>query len=301
MVKFLCMRSISTRKNIVLLVSLLALVLLVLLASGLRGFKLGLGTPFVWENEEGLAVPVQNVDGNSRPSLWERSISFFAIGLWIVLFLFLFSPGLRKRLLKLLLNIGLTILVLSYLYENQIISMPFLGETLENAGGQMESGAGEVISPSTFVPPDESSALSYVITLGMVFVFAVSAWYLVRIWMRLRAERTTSDPLPNLAAIARASLRDLSDGHDWEGVIQECYVRMSDAVSRNRGIIRQDAMTTGEFARRMEEAGLPAAPVQRLTRLFETVRYGAKKSSPTDINEAVSSLNAVLHACGEAE
>ena len=165
----------------------------------------------------------------------------------------------------------------------------------------MDTEAGEVISPTSFIPPSESSALSYIITLGMVFIFALSAWYLMRMWIRLRAERAVSDPRTDLAAIARSSLRDLSDGHDWQGVIQECYARMSDAVSRNRGIVRQDAMTTGEFARRMEEAGLPAAPVQRLTRLFEMVRYGDKKSSTTDINEAVSSLNAVLHACGETE
>jgi hypothetical protein len=295
------MRSIFTRKNIVLISSLLVLVLLVLLASGLHGFKLDLGTPFVWDNGKDIPAAVGDTGGNSGPSLWERSISFFAILLWILLFLFFFSPGLRKRLLKVMLNIGLTVLILSFLYENQIIALPGLGETLEGASGQLDTGAGEVISPSAFVPPSESSALSYVITLGMVFVFALSAWYLMRMWMRLRADRATSDTLPDLAAIARSSLRDLSDGHDWQGVIQECYVRMSEAVSKNRGITRQDTMTTGEFARRLEEAGLPAAPVQRLTRLFEMVRYGAKKSSTTDINEAVSSLNAVLHACGEAE
>jgi hypothetical protein len=218
-----------------------------------------------------------------------------------LLFLFLLAPGLRKRLLKLLLNIGLTILVLSYLIENQMISLPSLDDGVVGFAEQADAGVGEVISPPVFVPPDESSALSYIISIGMVFVFAISTWYLIRLMGRMRTARVNPDTLPDLAAIARSSLHDLSDGGDWQSAIQECYVRMSDAVSRNRGIVRQDAMTTGEFARRLEEAGLPAAPVQRLTRLFETVRYGAKKSSTTDINEAVSSLNAVLHACGEAE
>ena len=75
---------------------------------------------------------------------------------------------------------------------------------------------------------------------------------------------------------------------------------MSDAVSRNRGLFRAKAMTPAEFARRLERAGLPGDAVRRLTRLFEAVRYGGRKSSQKEINEAVSCLTAILHYCGEA-
>ena len=78
-----------------------------------------------------------------------------------------------------------------------------------------------------------------------------------------------------------------------------CYARMSAAVSRKRGLVRKEAMTPAEFARRLEQAGLPGDPVQRLTRLFESVRYGAKQSNQNEINEAVSCLKAILHFCGE--
>jgi hypothetical protein len=39
--------------------------------------------------------------------------------------------------------------------------------------------------------------------------------------------------------------------------------------------------------------------VSRLTRLFETVRYGDRKSAPRDVTEAVNCLKTILHYCGE--
>ena len=50
---------------------------------------------------------------------------------------------------------------------------------------------------------------------------------------------------------------------------------------------------------RLERAGLPGDAVRRLTRLFETVRYGDKRSAPKDVSEAVNCLNTILHYCGE--
>ena len=74
---------------------------------------------------------------------------------------------------------------------------------------------------------------------------------------------------------------------------------MSEVVSRTRGLSRQEAMTPTEFAFRLKRAGLPGDSVQRLTHLFESVRYGARKPAKNEINEAVSCLNVILHYCGE--
>ena len=67
-----------------------------------------------------------------------------------------------------------------------------------------------------------------------------------------------------------------------------------------RQLQREIAMTPHEFAVRLEQAGLPGDAVTRLTRLFEAVRYGDRKSGPKDINEAVSCLKTILRYCGEA-
>jgi hypothetical protein len=82
-------------------------------------------------------------------------------------------------------------------------------------------------------------------------------------------------------------------------VIINCYLRMSDVVSDKRQLHRNAAMTPHEFALHLEQAGLPADAVTKLTRLFEGVRYGARRSGPQEINEAVSCLKTILHYCGE--
>ena len=106
-------------------------------------------------------------------------------------------------------------------------------------------------------------------------------------------------PLDEIAKIARSSLRDLSSGLDSSDVIINCYVRMSDVVLNKRHLHRSIAMTPHEFALHLEQAGLPADSVSRLTRFFESVRYGDRKSSPKDVKEAVSCLTTILHYCGE--
>jgi hypothetical protein len=74
---------------------------------------------------------------------------------------------------------------------------------------------------------------------------------------------------------------------------------MNDAVNLGHGIRRQEAMTPSEFANRLESVGLPGDPVRRLTRLFEAVRYGAKKPGQDESHEATVCLNAIIAACGE--
>jgi hypothetical protein len=75
---------------------------------------------------------------------------------------------------------------------------------------------------------------------------------------------------------------------------------MTRVVDARRGLFREYAMTPAEFALRLENAGLPREPVSRLTRLFEAVRYGARTSSQSDIDEAVACLTSILKYCGEA-
>ena len=74
---------------------------------------------------------------------------------------------------------------------------------------------------------------------------------------------------------------------------------MTEVVSRRRGFHRAVDVTPSEFAAHLEQSGLPAEAVRRLTRLFESVRYGARTSSPRESAEAADCLRAVLHYCGE--
>lgn len=295
------MRNILNKKNLILLLSMLALGLLVLLASSLRGLEFHPGVSFNFDAPTEIPTLGGALGSSQRAvPLWQQTFFWIALCLLAILLVLLMMPEQRKRMLRILFNLILTVYVVSYLVDKKLISLPFLNQGEGMAAGQSAS-SGEVAPPvPVFVAPEASSALTYIITLVLLLTFLISAWLLIRWWNRMRPVHVNPDELRDLAGIARRSLRDLSAGREWQGVIQECYARMSETVDKKRGIHREEAMTPTEFARRMEKAGLPSDPVERLTRLFEAVRYGARRTSQRDVDEAVSCLTAILQYCGEA-
>jgi len=68
---------------------------------------------------------------------------------------------------------------------------------------------------------------------------------------------------------------------------------MEQTVQRAYGLNRRASMTPREFERRLVNAGVDADAVDRLTRLFERVRYGNQEIDPTDEAEAESCLAAI--------
>jgi hypothetical protein len=138
--------------------------------------------------------------------------------------------------------------------------------------------------------------MTYLISLGILLTLLVLALLAYRWWMRSRSRRHAS--LYAIADIAQSSLDDLASGRDLGDVIIQSYARMNEVVSSRRGLQRHQAATPREFATRLEMAGLPADAVNRLTRLFESVRYGARKSDQSDVKEAATCLASILQACG---
>ena len=105
--------------------------------------------------------------------------------------------------------------------------------------------------------------------------------------------------MKEFSIIAKKLLDDLADGAEWEDVIVRSYVQMGDVVKARRGIRRDIEMTPNEFSERLIAAGLPANPVQRLTRLFERVRYSPHSAGEEEVNEAVACLNEIASVFGE--
>jgi hypothetical protein len=68
-------------------------------------------------------------------------------------------------------------------------------------------------------------------------------------------------------------------------------------VRSRRGVTRQRHVTPREFERHLEILGLPGAPVRRLTRLFEAVRYGTAISDDEASATAIAALSAIVDAC----
>jgi hypothetical protein len=164
------------------------------------------------------------------------------------------------------------------------------------AVGSVADGADTVPAP-VFHAPQLSPLLAYLLSLAVVAGLLGLAWFL---GSRRRRTTTAMRPasLKALGKIARASLDDVVGGRDWGDAIIHCYDQMSRVVDRQRGLNRPVSTTPAEFAVRLEAAGLPTEPVRRLTRLFESVRYGAHTASKVEISEAVSCLGTIADFCG---
>ena len=291
------MRSLFEDKRLVLLLAVLALGALTVLAISLNQ------VPFRAAQQFGQKESAQfqsSVDDMGQiwleVPIWKQILLWSMLGLMVVLIGLLLSPEGRKRLLIMFIRFVFTFWAIYFLLKNygdQLFNFNF-GE-----GGGAPAGPEAAAPIPMFEPSQISPTFSYLISFGFVLLWVVVLWALYRGWRRYQL-LNPKKPLEEIAKIARSSLDDLTSGRNSSDVIINCYLRMSDVVSSRRQLQREIAMTPHEFAVRLEQAGLPGDAVTRLTRLFEAVRYGDRKSGPKDINEAVSCLKTILRYCGEA-
>lgn len=298
MVKFQDMRYLFTQKRFILFLSILSVITLLLLATGLHDVQFRAGHPLGQTEGQTVQFSVDRVvSAITDVPVWKQIIFWLGLFLLVLLVSSILSPELRKQLIRSFLGFAVAFWAIYYLLRNKLLTLP----DFSMGAGPLNDVPSENIPPlPAFTPPQMSNWINYLISLGLVLAFLALTWGLLRWWMRHGRLRFSSRPLEDLAVIAQSSLDNLAAGEDWDDVIVDCYMRMNTAVSRKRGLIRKEAMTPAEFARRLEQAGLPGDPVRRLTRLFESVRYGAKQSGQNEINEAISCLKAILHFCGES-
>jgi hypothetical protein len=139
--------------------------------------------------------------------------------------------------------------------------------------------------------------LRWAVGVGVGVVLVLGAG--VAVWLYGRMRRRPLGPLARLAEEAQVALDALQAGGDLREIVLRCYFEMSRVLMLERSLTRQEAMTPREFEERLTEAGLPDAPVHRLTRLFEWVRYGAKPVSEAEEQEALACLAEIVEACRE--
>lgn len=291
------MRSFFQKKFTVILLAVLALGALTVLARSLDQIPFNQAQHYRLDTTEKAPMSAQQVhELLTDTPLWKQITVLVLIALMLVLLATLLSPEFRKKLLKMLLRFAIVVagtFLFLKLYGSRLLDLQ-----------QMVTKIGEQAPPADaqplpiFQPPQISPTFSYLVSFGFALLWIALLWILYRGWQKYVA-LNTKKPLDEIANIARASLRDLSSGRDSSDVIINCYLRMSDVVADKRRLRREIAMTPQEFALRLERAGLPGDAVRRLTRLFEIVRYGDRKSAPKDVSEAVSCLNTILHYCGE--
>ena len=293
------MRALFENKRLILVLSILALGALTLLAIGLGNVPFRDAQNFGTVIERGnLGIAAQGLLASIvEIPLWQTLAVWVLFLIMIILIGTLLSPELRKRVIMNIIRVGViywAIYIVAKRYRDELLQMmaganPLAGKAPFTLGGT---------PPPAFVPPQTVSLTSYLVSFGIAVLLILLAWKLFKLWQEYSAV-SANLPLNKIAGIARSSLNDLSSGRDSTDVIMNCYFRMSDVVENKRNISRSKSMTPAEFATRLEQGGLPPDAVQRLTRLFERVRYGGHRSATPDVNEAVACLTTILHHCGE--
>ena len=97
-----------------------------------------------------------------------------------------------------------------------------------------------------------------------------------------------------IAAEASRALVEIRAGADSTSVIVRCYLQLTSLIQEERGLSRHRGLTVREFESSLERLGLPQEPLWRLRKLFEAVRYGDRRMSAREEEEAVDSLNELV-------
>jgi hypothetical protein len=294
------MKRLFQGKYPLLIFSLFALLALILLAGELRNVTFKPGQIVGRSESRTIQYAVERTIAQiTEVPVWKQVVFWIFVFLIVLLVSSLLSPEIRKRLLLNFIRLAAFVTVLLFIMKNN----PGLLAGLFNfpqGNAAAEAGAAAEPPPPVFQPPQISSFLLFLISFIILLFVIIGAIGFYRWWSRRQVWLKSRQSLDELADAARASLDDLASGHRWDDVIIQCYARMSHVVDARRGLHRSNAMTPAEFAAWLVRAGLPREPVQRLTHLFERVRYGARQSEQVEIDEATSCLQSILKYCGEA-
>jgi len=204
------------------------------------------------------------------------------------------SPTARKQFFRDFLRI-LPVILMFYLMARflQTVSKPAEGELGINTGTSPGEAPPALDMPEFAANPPEWIVLGSSICLVLVpiILFALGIVLIVR---RRREPRTV---LKRIGEEAQLALDELQAGGNLRNTVIRCYYEMSRVLHEQRGIQRDQGMTPREFEDALVQRGLPAQPIQQLTRVFEEVRYGDKEPGEREERMAITSLAAIVEAC----
>lgn len=289
---------ISARMNTrmwVLAACLIVLATIVLLAPSLGAVRFEPARPFAFgASPEGrLVFPALSMPEDTP--LWKILALWLAIVVNLALVLLMLSPELRKRVLRQLIRFALGILLFLLLLRYRVLQWPQTELDPAAAGSAGPSVPAPPLEVQAFQPPQVATWVTYAVTLLVLWLALLGVFLVYQAWQRQRSRRLTT--VSDIASIAKASLADLAEGRHWNDVVIEVYAQMNEAVWRDRGLHRESSATPREFAARLSRTGLPASSLDELTRLFETVRYGANDSDASAGQRAAACLESILRAC----
>jgi hypothetical protein len=211
----------------------------------------------------------------------------------VLVFVFgmIFSRNFRRDFLQRVVAAGMTLVFM-------ILFVVLLMQRAEIASSDAGAEPYAVDAPaSAAAPPEEGdSSRGVALALALLSTAAVltgAAWIVTRLLGRKqRRRRPSPDVLEEIAEVARTASRRLHDGDPLSRVVLDCYQEMSLLLAREENTPFDDYLTPREFSQRLRSRGMDSAHAQRLTQIFEMVRYGGR-SDPRLAAEAMECLTSV--------
>lgn len=202
------------------------------------------------------------------------------------------SPEMRKQTLARMILPALILVYVLLIRDKSYVPLP------PPTAVPAEPGSGVVAESGPVVEFDANPPKTVVwgtrIAVGAATGLVVGG----AIWLLWRSRRSPGPhPLAQVAEQARKAIQEIEAGGDIRNVVLRCYFEMSRVLGEEKGLTRQATMTPREFERGLVAAGLPGPSVQRLTRLFEAVRYGAQLTGDDEEQQAMTALSAIVQAC----
>ena len=157
---------------------------------------------------------------------------------------------------------------------------------------EMESGAA-VEEPSSSPPPGWSfTVVAIALSIGVAVLLAVVWTKLAPRWRsHLNDDKTQ---LEELVETVVAAADEIQLGGDPRSAVLRCYREMVRILCRNRSIDHVH-MTARELADALHRVGFTTAHVDRLTEIFELVRYG-NRGGRSLAEQAIGCLEAIREA-----
>ncbi len=276
----------NNKKKGALIFLILGLIAIIPLASGLSSLKLLPGQQFTLDSgadetgDEEEIIDDEPPNGITSPLVRNALLALLIVFVPAGLIVAIRSPELFKEILKRDLRLFLFFLAGFYLFR-QLQLNGFFDRPEEGPAATALSIPALIQNPTVMM----GFALGFLLLGTMVFSF----WQL---WRRF-------SPLLSVSQIAQEAIEDIQAGSDLRNAIVRCYFEMCRALQGVGRLERSKATTPRELARQLESAGIAGEYSQRLTRLFEKVRYGAETLGKNEEQEAIICLQAIVQAIEE--
>lgn len=272
----------------------LALVALVVLASGMPGLELAEGRPI------GIVLQFGDAGGGSGMRGGGLLVTLIVGSVWLSLVLVVIgaivSPRFRSWLWRTLPSYALLmaalLLVLS-LWQPEPGGGAMPGAATSPAPADDAPAVEPLPAPPELVrrPP---AWLSPLLTIVLGGALAALAW---RLSGRIERTAPAGDAITRrVAAQADAAATALAAGADVRDAVIQCYQAMEQLVRSERGIVRDLALTPREFEQQLVGRGIDAAAIAQLVRLFERVRYGAQAGDAELAHQARDCFTAIAQS-----